>query len=66
MATLKEHIIKLNNGKYRLLSHKGKNLGTFDTHSQAAKHEGEVEYFKSHSEALEIFDTYIKLWGSFK
>ena len=42
-----EHIEKLKNGKYRLLSHTGKNLGTFDSHEAAAKHEGEVEYFKS-------------------
>lgn len=42
-----EHIVKLSNGKYRLLSKKGKNLGTFTSHKAAAKHEGEVEYFKS-------------------
>ncbi len=47
---LKEHIVKLANGKYRLLSHTGKNLGTFDSHEAAAKHEGEVEYFKHHEE----------------
>ncbi len=46
-----EHIVKLKNGKYRLLSHKGKNLGTFDSHAAAAKHEGEVEYFKSLKES---------------
>lgn len=40
------HIEKLPSGKYRLLSHTGKNLGTFDSHDEAAKHEGEVEYFK--------------------
>jgi hypothetical protein len=44
-----EHIVKLPNGKYRLMSHEGKNLGTFDSHDAAAKHEGEVEYFKKHS-----------------
>jgi hypothetical protein len=44
---LTEHIVKHGSG-YRLLSHKGKNLGTFKTKAQAAKHEGEVEYFKSH------------------
>jgi hypothetical protein len=48
---IKEHIVKLKNGKYRLLSHIGKNLGTFDSHSAAAKHEGEIEYFKSLKEA---------------
>lgn len=42
------HIEELPNGKFRLLSHDGKNLGTFDSHAAAAKHEGEVEYFKEH------------------
>jgi hypothetical protein len=49
---LDEHIVKLKNGKYRLLSHKGKNLGTFDSHRADAKHEGEVEYFKSLKESM--------------
>lgn len=44
---MREHIERLSDGKYRLLSHDGKNLGTFDSHAAAAKHEGEVEYFKS-------------------
>jgi Uncharacterized protein conserved in bacteria (DUF2213) len=43
------HIVKLKSGKYRLLSHKGKNLGTFDSHDAAAKHEGQVEYFKANA-----------------
>ncbi len=46
-----EHIEKVGS-QYRLLSHKGKNLGTFDSHAAAAKHEGEVEYFKAHSESV--------------
>ena len=33
-------------GGYRLYSKKGKNLGTFDTHAAAEKHEREVQYFK--------------------
>lgn len=51
-----EHIEKLKDGKYRLLSHTGKNLGTFDSHEAAAKHEGEVEYFKTH-ESVELTET---------
>jgi len=43
---ISNHIEKLKDGKYRLLSHEGKNLGTFDSKSAAEKHEGEVEYFK--------------------
>ncbi len=46
-ASVHDHIVKLKSGKYRLLSHTGKNLGTFESHAAAAKHEGEVEYFKA-------------------
>ena len=45
---IQEHIVKHGSG-YRLLSHKGKNLGDFKTRAAAAKHEGEVEYFKKHT-----------------
>lgn len=48
-----EHIEKLKNKKYRLLSHKGKNLGTFNSKKAAEKHEGEVEYFKHVKEEKE-------------
>jgi hypothetical protein len=41
------HIVKRGK-KFRLLSHKGKNLGTFSSKGAAAKHEGEVEWFKTH------------------
>lgn len=48
-------IRKLASGKYRLYSRKidektgrRRNLGTFDTRSQAEKHEREVQYFKKH------------------
>jgi len=45
---------KLPNGKYRVLSQKGKNLGTFDSEKAANKHLRQVEYFKhldkSHAE----------------
>ena len=43
---VKEHIEKTGD-KYRLLSHKGKNLGTFDSHAAAETHERQVNYFKS-------------------
>lgn len=42
---INEHIVKVEDG-YRLLSHKGKNLGTFPTKAAAQKHEREVQYFK--------------------
>ena len=47
IETVTEHIVKHGSG-YRLVSHKGKNLGDFKSKKAAAKHEGEVEYFKSH------------------
>ena len=42
---IREIIRKVKSG-YRLYSHKGKNLGTFDTKAGAEKHEREVNYFK--------------------
>jgi len=42
---IREIIRKVKSG-YRLYSHSGKNLGTFDTRSAAEKHEREVNYFK--------------------
>ena len=47
-----EHIGQVKDG-YRLYSHKGKNLGTFDTKAGAEKHEREVQYFKHASESLD-------------
>ena len=44
-ARLREIIHKTASG-YRLVSHKGKNLGDFDSKAAAEKHEREVEYFK--------------------
>ena len=48
-AQVDEHIVKHGSG-YRLLSHKGKNLGTFPTKAAAEKHEREVQYFKHANE----------------
>lgn len=44
-GALDETIRKMGS-QYRLLSKKGKNLGTFDTKAGAEKHEREVQYFK--------------------
>lgn len=41
-------IRQLGNGKYRLYSHTGKNLGTFGSKSAALKHERQVQFFKHH------------------
>ncbi len=40
-------IKKLSNGKYRVLSKKGKNLGTFDTKHEAHIRLAQVEAFKA-------------------
>ena len=40
-----ETIIEID-GKFRLVSKKGKNLGDFDTKEEAIEHEKEVQYFK--------------------
>ena len=49
-----EHIVKLPNGKYRLVSKKsGKNLGTYSSRAGAAKRERAVEYFKHQHEDAE-------------
>ena len=39
-------IRKMPNGKYRILSHKGKSLGVFNTHEEAEKRLKEIEMFK--------------------
>lgn len=44
-------IRKLPGGKYRVLSEKGKNLGTSDTKGQAVKRLRQVEYFKHHDKS---------------
>jgi len=49
---ISEHIVKVKDG-YRLLSHNGKNLGTFPTKAGAQKHEREVQYFKHANEDIE-------------
>ena len=57
IVNVDEHIVKHGDG-YRLLSHKGKNLGDFPSKSAAMKHEREVQYFKHahESEELNEFD----------
>jgi hypothetical protein len=37
---------KLPNGKWRVVSHKGKNLGTYDTEAEAKQRLKQIEYFK--------------------
>jgi hypothetical protein len=53
-------IVHLPNGKWQVQSHKGKNLGTFDTKGEAEKHLREVEYFK-HKNSLESLSLKISL-----
>ena len=47
LSMIKEgRIRKLPNGKYRVLSEKDKNLGTYDTRDKAKKRLKQIEYFK--------------------
>jgi hypothetical protein len=51
-----DETIRKMGSQYRLLSKKGKNLGTFPSKSGAEKHEREVQYFKHMSEEDEQFN----------
>jgi hypothetical protein len=44
---VRETIRELPDGRYRLVSKAGKNLGTYDTREDAEKREKQVNYFKS-------------------
>lgn len=46
MLTKESFIKKLPNGKYQILSEKGKNLGIFDSKSKAKKRLAQIEMFK--------------------
>ncbi len=39
-------IRKIPGGQYRVVSHTGKNLGTYSSHEEALKRLRQVEYFK--------------------
>jgi hypothetical protein len=43
---LLEFIKKIGPGKWRVLSRKGKNLGTYGSKKKAAKRLGQIEFFK--------------------
>jgi len=49
-STLNEKIVKAGS-KWQVQSHKGKNLGTFDTKEEAKKRLGQVEFFKHKNES---------------
>lgn len=53
-------IRKLPNGKYRVLSEKGKNLGTYDSREKAKQRLREIEYFK-HEDKSNADDSLIDL-----
>jgi hypothetical protein len=58
-------VIKLPNGKYRVVSKKGKNLGTYNTREEAVKRLQQVEYFK-HKKAHSNELTYSSLFRLFR
>ena len=49
------NIIRRVGKKWRLYSHKGKNLGTFDSKEAAMKHEQQVKYFKHINNEEDMF-----------
>ncbi len=57
-------IHKLPGGKYRVLSEKGKNLGTCDSKADAVKRLREVEYFKHHDDNDASEEKVIDLTGA--
>lgn len=57
-------IRKLPGGKYRVLSEKGKNLGTSDTKGEAVKRLRQVEYFKHHDKDKADDEKVIDLMGA--
>jgi len=50
------YIRKLPNGKYRVFSEKGKNLGTYDSKEQAKKRLRQIEFFKHKKASKTIID----------
>lgn len=59
-AMTKLGVIKhLPNGKWQVQSHKGKNLGTYDTEGEAKKRLQQVEYFK-HNASSKILSFFYK------
>lgn len=50
------YIRKLPNGKYRVFSEKGKNMGTFDSKEQAKKRLKQIEFFKHKKASKKIID----------
>ncbi len=49
-------IVRLPNGKWRVKSHKGKNLGTYDSKEDAQKRLKQIEFFK-HKKGSDIETT---------
>ncbi len=41
-------MIRKSHGKYKVVSHTGRNLGTYKTKAGAVKRLHQVEYFKAH------------------
>lgn len=50
------YIRKLPNGKYRVFSEKGKNMGTYNTREEAKKRLGQIEYFKHKKASNDTID----------
>lgn len=50
------YIRKLPNGKFRVYSEKGRNMGTFSSKTEAKKRLQDIEFFKRKNEADDAFD----------
>lgn len=48
----KSYIRKMQNGKYKVLSRKGKTLGVYNTKEEAKKRLQQIEYFKKNASVL--------------
>lgn len=58
-------IVRLSNGKYRIYSHNGKNLGTYTSYGSAKKRLAEVEMFK-HMDKQKRTSAFISLMTIYK
>ena len=54
-------IVHLPNGKWRVKSHKGKNLGTYDSKEEAKDRLRQVEFFKHKKAEIENISTYTEI-----
>ena len=57
-SLVKTSFIKKRNGKWVILSEKGKTLGTYDTKQEAVERLRQIEYFKNNKKKASKEDSY--------